>query len=70
MLRLGNDRQSFRLLRVESGGLADGVVLLRVLGPPYFTLLRALDRNGTDVPCAYTERAPGVRRARSEGVCV
>lgn len=40
MLRLGNDRQSFRVL--SEGGEAH--VLLRVIGPPYYSLLRALER--------------------------
>jgi hypothetical protein len=57
MLRLGNDRQSFRWLQ-------DGKrerVLLRVIGPPYYSLLRALDANGhASAPRAYVERAPGV----------
>jgi hypothetical protein len=57
ILRLGNDRQSFRWL--ESGGRE--LALLRVLGPPYYALLRALEREhciaGT---CAYLERAPRV----------
>jgi len=57
MLRLGNDRQSFRWIR-------DGdtqKILLRVIGPPYYTLLRALDRLPTEsgVPIrAYAENAP------------
>ncbi|MBY0528452.1 MAG: hypothetical protein K2R98_33985 [Gemmataceae bacterium] len=57
MLRLGNDRQGFRWLK-------DGTqtrVLLRVVGPPYYSLLRALEREGPDAkPCAYVERAPRV----------
>jgi hypothetical protein len=57
MLRLGNDRQAFRWLK-------DGNrerVLLRVIGPPYYSLLRALDANGhASAPRAYVERAPGV----------
>ncbi|MBX3399682.1 MAG: hypothetical protein KF873_13145 [Gemmataceae bacterium] len=57
MLRLGNDRQSFRLL--EHGG--ESRALLRVVGPPYYTLLRALDRLDGDVGLrAYLERAPRV----------
>lgn len=52
MLRLGNDRQSLRMVA--------GSPVLRVVGPPYYTLLRALDRLGTDAPRAYLERAPGV----------
>jgi hypothetical protein len=54
MLRLGNDRQSFRLVsRPDSA-------LLKVIGPPYYSLLRAIDRNGSDAPRAYMERAPRV----------
>ncbi len=57
MLRLGNDRQSFRVLSGDEE--ADQRVLLRVIGPPYYTLLRALDRLDADV-AAYLERAPRV----------
>ena len=57
MLRLGNDRQAFRWLK-------DGKherVLLRVIGPPYYSLLRALEgTDGAASPRAYAERAPGV----------
>jgi hypothetical protein len=52
MLRLGNDRQSFRFI--------SRTPLLKVIGPPYYTLLQALDRLGPDAPRAYLERAPGV----------
>ena len=57
MLRLGNDRQSFRVLAGAND--ADQRVLLRVIGPPYYTLLRALDHLHTDV-AAYLEQAPHV----------
>jgi len=60
MLRLGNDRQSFRWLSDENHNRR---VLLRVIGPPYYTLLRALDHLGTgDGPPvrAYLEAAPRV----------
>ena len=40
MLRLGNDRQSFRYLRDARQPSAAGRVLLRVIGPPYYSLLR------------------------------
>jgi hypothetical protein len=40
MLRLGNDRQSYRWLTDAKGQTS---VLLRVIGPPYYTLLRALE---------------------------
>jgi hypothetical protein len=56
MLRLGNDRQSFRYVG-ESG---QERVLLRVVGPPYYTLLRALERDGGAAPRAYVERLPCV----------
>ncbi len=58
ILRLGNDRQSFRWLQNQTGA---GRGLLRVMGPPYYSLLRAVDRDGqTSAPHAYHERAPGV----------
>jgi hypothetical protein len=77
MLRLGNDRQGFRVLermstgaraREESDGpsrsrapaLMHSATLLRVIGPPYYSLLRALDHLGPDAPRAYLERAPRV----------
>jgi hypothetical protein len=56
MLRLGNDKQSFRWFE-------DQRILLRVLGPPYYTLLRALDKtasNTTGAVRAYLEAAPRV----------
>ena len=57
VLRLGNDRQSFRAL----AGDTDPRTLLRIVGPPYYTLLRALDRDGpTDAPLAYLESGPRV----------
>ncbi len=62
MIRLGNDRQSFRWL-ASADDPADKRVLLRVIGPPYYTLLRALDQlaAGTHGPVrAYTEQAPRV----------
>ena len=56
MLRLGNDRQSFRFLKDDAGSR----VLLRVVGPPYYSLLRALEReSGGKTPVAYLEREPG-----------
>ena len=60
MLRLGNDRQSFRTLAA-----VDGVgerMLIKVIGPPYYTLLRAIDKStqkGATVT-AYVEAAPRV----------
>lgn len=58
MLRLGNDRQSFRLL--DEGD--DSRALLRVVGPPYYTLLRAIDRLATagGTVRAYSEASPRV----------
>jgi hypothetical protein len=57
VLRLGNDRQSFRWL--DDGERARA--LLRVVGPPYYALLRALDRGRDDsAPRAYVEAAPRV----------
>jgi hypothetical protein len=59
MLRLGNDRQGFRWF--AGAGEADARrVLLRVVGPPYYTLLRALDRPAGAGVRAYLERAPRV----------
>jgi hypothetical protein len=60
MLRLGNDRQSFRWL--EAIGDRSGGGLLRVVGPPYYSLLRALDQLGGPgvAPCAFIERTPAV----------
>ncbi|HEV3143355.1 MAG TPA: hypothetical protein VGZ47_05655, partial [Gemmataceae bacterium] len=53
MLRLSNDRQSFRWLQ-EDG--TSGTVLLRVIGPPYYTLLRAIDKETSQTPVrAYLE---------------
>ncbi len=55
MLRLGNDRQSFRFLKEDKASR----VLLRVVGPPYYSLLRALEHDGDrPAPIAYVERAP------------
>jgi hypothetical protein len=73
MLRLGNDRQGFRWL--EGNQQNPGRALLRVVGPPYYSLLRALDyhrgasrgehppepsRGRPRAPVAYIEQAPGV----------
>ena len=60
ILRLGNDRQGFRWLE-KTPDADEGRGLLRVVGPPYYTLLRAIDRNGqAAAPRAYRERAPRV----------
>jgi hypothetical protein len=61
ILRLGNDRQSFRWLGEGEGEGENTTVFLRVLGPPYYTLLRAFERDGWgQAPRAYLERAAGV----------
>lgn len=65
MLRLGNDRQAFRWIDGEKGSRA----LLRVIGPPYYSVLRALDSGAPslaatsqndDAPYAYRELIPRV----------
>jgi hypothetical protein len=61
ILRLGNDRQSFRWLEGGNEDKEGDRALLRVVGPPYYSLLRAIDRNGNKTgPTAYVERAPRV----------
>jgi hypothetical protein len=66
ILRLGNDRQTFRWVE-EEGETEDSTRgLLRVVGPPYYSLLRAIDRHpnassdGEAAPVAFIERAPRV----------
>ena len=57
ILRLGNDRQGFRWVGDDGHELA----LLRVLGPPYYTLLRALDNERrSSMTVAYREAQPRV----------
>ena len=56
ILRLGNDRQQFRWLESKTDA-DEGRGLLRVVGPPYYSLLRAIDRNGQAGPRAYRKRA-------------
>ena len=58
VLRLGNDRQSFRTLAGVDG--AADRVLLKVIGPPYYTLLRAIDQSAEPgaAVTAFIERAP------------
>ncbi len=57
MLRLGNDRQSFRYV-VEHGAAK---TLLRVTAPPYYTMLRAVDQSSSDVPItAYVQQSSRV----------
>jgi hypothetical protein len=62
MLRLGNDRQSYRWLEGAGANGEGGRALLRVVGPPYYSLLRAIDQLGGAgvAPHAFVERAPGV----------
>jgi cellulose synthase operon protein C len=55
ILRLGNDRQSYR--HVEAG--EESRTLLRVIGPPYYSLLRALG-DSAEKPAAFYEQAPRV----------
>ncbi|MBM3982889.1 MAG: hypothetical protein FJ304_21985 [Planctomycetes bacterium] len=62
MLRLGNDRQGFRWFAAP-GDPDTKRVLLRVIGPPYYTLLRAIDTTSSGTAGtvrAYIERAPRV----------
>jgi cellulose synthase operon protein C len=77
ILRLGNDRQAFRYVGAETGN-GDGEeaagerVLLRVIGPPYYSLLRAFEDSTGEAgrptagvphhgePTAYVERRPRV----------
>src|SRR5262249_52405791 len=56
ILRLGNDRPGLRWLDSNHGTRA----LLRVIGPPYYSLLRALDRPGDTSVVAYREASPRV----------
>jgi hypothetical protein len=60
VLRLGNDRQGFRWLEGIDGE-ASPRALLRVVGPPFYSLLRAMDRIGGPLaPVAFLERTPRV----------
>jgi len=59
VLRLGNDRQGYRWLE-DAKGKTPGRALLRVIGPPYYSLLRAIDRDGRSAPVGYVEAALGV----------
>ena len=73
LLRLGRNRITYRLITPptalgvpDSGAPQDAIALLKVVGPPYYTLLRALEtnsnRNDNASPtiAAYLERRPGV----------
>ena len=58
ILRLGNDRQSFRHITSDAG---PPMTLLRVIGPPYYSLLLALEQSDSPgVPIAYREVSPRV----------
>lgn len=65
IMRLGNDRQSYRFLDDPRGQFKG---ILRVFGPPYYSLLSAIEpsqRNGdpnssVQEILAFTERAPGI----------
>jgi hypothetical protein len=61
VLRLGNDRQGYRWFSEPEAKDAGGHALLRVVGPPYYSLLRAIDHGGQEgAPRAYLERAERV----------
>jgi hypothetical protein len=57
LLRLGNERQSFRVI---ANGAGSEHVLLRVIGPPYYSLLRAQEPHKAQTSVAYVECAPRV----------
>ena len=53
VLRLGNDRQSYRAFQIDD----ESRILLKIIGPPYYSMLRALERNGSaSGPRAFVER--------------
>ena len=56
ILRQGNDRQSFRTV----GSNGDTRILLRVIGAPYYSLLRATEKTGSDRIRAFVERSPRI----------
>ena len=57
MLRQGNDRQSFRHIKVNGTTR----VLLQVTGPPYYSLLRAVENSSSAKTVqAFIERSPRV----------
>lgn len=60
IIRLGNDRQSYFSIKGRNENDPQRV-FLKVYGPPYYTLLRAVDRNA-DSPSitAYTEVTPRI----------
>ncbi len=55
MLRLGNDRQAFRVCGEEG----ETTAILRVIGPPYYTLLRALGNDAEGI-AAFVEASARV----------
>ncbi|MCR9201542.1 MAG: hypothetical protein NXI04_23105 [Planctomycetaceae bacterium] len=55
ILRQGNDRQSYRKITGD-----DSCVLLRVIGVPYYSLLRATEQWAQGRMTAFIERAPRV----------
>ncbi|MFT5525671.1 MAG: hypothetical protein ACI9HK_003641 [Pirellulaceae bacterium] len=57
ILRLGNDRQSFRYLSDDDD---NDTALLRVIGAPYYSLLRALEPKADDTLRAFVEQRPRV----------
>src|SRR5262249_59130682 len=63
ILRLGNDRQSYRWLEETTGRKDenDVRVLLRVVGPPYYSLLRAPDPKRPAATRAFIEKSIGSR---------
>ena len=69
LLRLGRNRITYRLIEpLDTSSTPDSsprpLALLKVVGPPYYTLLRALETtpnlNGHPTIAAYLERRPGV----------
>jgi hypothetical protein len=59
ILRLGNDRQAFRWIQGPADAPGERA-LLRVVGPPYYSLLSALERDNRQDVRAYVERSAGV----------
>ncbi|MEZ6127008.1 MAG: hypothetical protein R3C49_28150 [Planctomycetaceae bacterium] len=70
MLRQGNDRQSVRTVADDASSDGNETILLRVAGPPYYSLLRAsglsgandssADSRGSHQIRAFVEQAPRV----------
>jgi hypothetical protein len=59
MLRLGNDRQTLQWLRRRDDAESAPRLFLRVVSPPYYSLLRAIDATVPGLT-AYLEQAPQV----------